>query len=69
MPFPRDVHEMKAQGYVFDNDGLCRGCGSPIEWWKTPAGKSMPMDPMNAGTDKAMPHWKTCSDAASFRKK
>ena len=24
---------------------LCRGCGAPLEWIKTAAGKSMPVDP------------------------
>ena len=27
------------------NRGICRGCGQPIIWIKTPAGKSMPCDP------------------------
>ena len=25
--------------------GICRGCGAPILWIRTPAGKSMPCDP------------------------
>lgn len=37
---------------------LCRGCGAPIEWIKTQAGKYMPVDQepvvviLGAGTDK-----------------
>lgn len=27
------------------NKGTCRGCGAPIVWIKTPAGRSMPCDP------------------------
>lgn len=27
------------------NRATCRGCGAPIVWIKTPAGKSMPCDP------------------------
>lgn len=27
------------------NRGNCRGCGAPIIWIHTPAGKSMPCDP------------------------
>lgn len=26
-------------------NGTCRGCGKPIYWIKTPAGKSIPCDP------------------------
>ena len=25
--------------------GTCRGCGAPIVWIRTPAGKAMPCDP------------------------
>lgn len=37
---------------------LCRGCGAPIDWITTTAGKSMPVDPEpvfvmeGAGTDR-----------------
>ena len=27
------------------NKATCRGCGAPIVWIKTPAGKAMPCDP------------------------
>lgn len=27
------------------NRATCRGCGAPIVWIKTPAGKAMPCDP------------------------
>lgn len=68
MAFPKDSNEMKAQGYVFDNGAICRGCGEEIEWWKTPQGKSMPFNPMKKSTDEAVTHFRTCSEADSFRK-
>lgn len=68
MPFPQTADELKAAGYKFDNDATCRGCGADIEWWITPRGKKLPMDPMDTGTAKAVPHWGTCSDAPLFRK-
>ena len=24
---------------------FCKSCGKPFEWWRTEAGKSMPIDP------------------------
>jgi hypothetical protein len=65
MPFPATLEELKAAGYVFDNDSACRGCGGPIQWWKTPKGKFMPMDVDLDGNSK--PHWATCPNAKDFR--
>lgn len=68
MSFPQTLDEMKSFGYSFQDHATCRGCGSDIEWWETPRGKKIPMDPMDAGSSKATPHWATCSDAPLFRK-
>jgi hypothetical protein len=68
MAYPKNFAEMKAQNYKFDNDAECRGCGDAIEWWITPNGKKMPMNPMTCSESPAVPHWSTCSDAPSFRK-
>jgi hypothetical protein len=45
--------------------GLCKGAGclKPIRWVRTPRGNRMPVDP--DGT----PHWATCPDSPSFRKR
>jgi hypothetical protein len=53
--------------YVFQKNGICRGCHREIEWWRTPALKTIPMDPMPEGTSKAVAHWTTCPDANRFR--
>ena len=68
MPFPKDWDELKAAGYIFDNDAECRGCGDSIMWFKTPNGKSIPMNPMQRGTDPAVAHWATCSDPPERKK-
>jgi hypothetical protein len=68
MPFPKTLDELKAANYVFDNHAECRGCGDAIEWWKTPNGKSIPMNPMQRGSDAAVAHFSTCTEADSFRK-
>lgn len=68
MPFPKDWDALKAAGYVFDNDAECRGCGDPVMWFKTPNGKSIPMNVMQRGSDPAVTHFSTCTEADSFRK-
>lgn len=68
MPFPQTLDELKSAGYKFSDYGVCRGCGEDVEWWTTPRGKNIPMNPMDTGTSKAIPHWSTCSDAPLFRK-
>lgn len=68
MAFPKTLDEMKASGYKFDNTAECRGCGDPIEWWVTPNNKKIPMNAMDKGSDAAIAHWTTCTEADSFRK-
>jgi hypothetical protein len=69
MAFPKTLDEMKAAGYKFDNDATCRGCGADIEWWITPRGRKIPMDPMTKGASQAVSHFATCNDSESFRKR
>jgi hypothetical protein len=68
MAFPANSTEMKNSGYVFDNDATCRGCGDDIEWWITPKGSKIPMNPMDSASTPAISHFTTCSDVESFRK-
>ena len=58
----RTLDDLKAQGYTFSNYGDCRYCGSPLEWWKSLTGNSVPYDPMPRGSSPAVPHRQTCSD-------
>jgi hypothetical protein len=67
MPFPKTLDEMTAAGYSFENSAICKGCGEDIEWWTTPTGKKIPMNPMYRGIFAAVSHWATCADAPSFR--
>ena len=54
MPLPTDKKALEAAGYVYDNDGTCRGCGLPIEWWITPNNKKMPMKLLEIHKDPRM---------------
>lgn len=69
MPFPKTFSALKAAGYVFQNDGRCRGCQRDLEWWRTPSGRKMPFDPMDASKDEspAVPHHATCPNVEEFR--
>ena len=79
--WPITSDELVKAGYEYDNDGTCRGCQRPIEWWISPAGKKMPMSILtsadrNVGIaammkdpgDKRQPHFIDCPDAKKFRK-
>ena len=64
MPFPKNMAERIAAGYVLKRKSHCRGCGAAIEWWLTPRGKMMPLD-----VDTHEPHWSTCPKAQEFRRR
>jgi len=66
MPFPETTQELVQQGYKFDNQANCRGCGAAIEWWITPRNKKMPMDVDADGNAES--HWANCPAAKEFRK-
>lgn len=63
-PFPRTEKELEAAGYVYENTGRCRACNQEIAWYRTPAGRRMPLE---EGTME--PHWAKCPQADDFRRK
>lgn len=66
----RTLHEMKRAGYKFLNHHVCKGCGADIEWWETNNGKKLPFDPMpKSDNADVTPHWASCPEADSFRRK
>ena len=65
---PADRGGMLTRGYVYTGNRDCRECHKPIEWWKTPAGKMAPYDPMAIETSRAVSHFATCVHAAHFRR-
>jgi len=62
MTLPKTMEELVPAGYKMDNQtATCSYCGADIEWWITPRGSKMPLDPMNRGTDKVSCHFDTCT--------
>ncbi len=67
-PFPKTVDELIKAGYVYIEHRPCTGrhCEAIIELYRTPGGKTMPLDVDDAGN--VVSHWSTCKDAAQFRR-
>lgn len=64
MTFPKTEIELEQAGYEYEGSGKCRACGQEIAWYRTPAGKRMPLE---EGTLE--PHWAKCPNAKDFRRR
>ncbi len=69
MPFPATLAALEEAGWKRSNYGRCKGCRDSIEWWWTPNGERMPMQPMATPESEAISHWARCGTANQFRKK
>lgn len=81
VPIPTKREDLQALGYVFDNEGVCRGCGEKIEWWITFNGKKMPMSVIEVKDESLpvtqqrvlrydrVPHFSICPEADQFRRR
>lgn len=69
MPFPESARQMHEQGYRFLEQGICDGCHQIIEWWRTPKGRQIPMEPMLTPESPATAHWANCPMVEQLRKK
>lgn len=64
MPVPKTFDALKAAGYRFENDASCTTCGEEIEWWTTPRGHSLPLQPMPTTGSPVRVHFaSTCDNA------
>ena len=69
MGFPATREAMEKAGYRRSNYSRCKGCSGAIEWWMTPTGSRIPMEPMPDPESMAKSHWGTCPNAKDFQKK
>lgn len=68
MPYNRA--EMERAGYKLRGNGLCRGCGAEIVWYRTTNNKSMPFNlPIVDDLVEVIPHWATCPKRDQFKSK
>lgn len=64
--WPATDDELKRAGYVDTFRAKTCGCGKPMCWYKTPAGKWIPLSML----DRLhwTPHWAVCTNAKLFRR-
>lgn len=71
MKFPATQFELEKAGYLLQSKSHClgRNCDALIFWYKTPAGKMMPIS-QKADEPGVMfePHFASCKSADQFRK-
>lgn len=68
MRFPGTRAEMEAAGYSLNEYTRCKGCMRLMEFWHTPNGHRIPMNPMPEPQSDAVSHFTDCPDVARFRK-
>jgi hypothetical protein len=68
MRFPGTRAEMQLAGYSLNEYTRCRGCKRLMEFWNTPNGKRVPMNPMPEPQSAAVSHFSDCPEAQQFRK-
>jgi hypothetical protein len=66
MAFPKAISELVTNGYKFEGNSNCKGCGRPIQWWLTPRERKMPLEVDLDGNVE--PHFATCPNVQEFRK-
>lgn len=74
MKWPATKEEMLDAGWLYTNDGTCRGCKAPIEWWISPNGRKTPInifcpeDVIFAHEETRESHFRSCPERDRFRK-
>lgn len=65
LTFPATHDQLKAAGWNLSFTRRCKLCNAMINFWRTPAGKTCPMD---IGPEPVRSHFETCPQAEKFRK-
>jgi len=66
MGFPTTIGSAVKRGFGYIGTSKCKYCGAPIDWWKLPSGKKMPV---NESDTEFVTHFKTCPHADEARRK
>lgn len=62
MPFPANLEQLEAAGYVFARSEECPVCREPVEIFTTPGKREIAMDPMCCLNRPAGRHYETCNN-------
>jgi hypothetical protein len=65
MSLPANAAELKRRGYTFLETGECDACHCPVEWWRTPKKRQIPLDAMLSPDSTPRNHWSGCGKAKS----
>lgn len=74
MKWPATSSEMAAEGWLYDNDAVCKGCMMNIEWWISPKGAKTPINtipPENnlvSNLEKRQLHFSSCTAREMFKR-
>jgi len=69
MNWPMTEPDLVVNRYVFHFAVRCKGrtCSALLKWYRTPAGKWMPVSQVAGKPDLWEPHWASCPDAKDFK--
>lgn len=71
MKWPATRNELYRAGYQREFEiptRPCKRCNTSIEFWRTPEGKLMPLEPSPENKNEMLCHYATCPHADEFRK-
>jgi hypothetical protein len=69
LKFPATLKELRAAGWKWVTSRECKLCHTPLQFWRTTAGKLMPLEASIVdGAWILLSHWATCVFADKFRK-
>jgi hypothetical protein len=69
LKLPATLEELKRAGWKWVTSRECKLCHTPLQFWRTTAGKLMPLEAsMAEGVWILLSHWATCVFADKFRK-
>jgi len=69
MPLPANADQMRMESYRFADHACCDACGEPVEWWISPQGRNILMNPMPTTETRDRLHAAVCGKRGSLRKK
>lgn len=67
-PIPPTWTELEAAGYIWESRTTCKACAREIEWWRSPAGRWIPIELVAEMGGARMLHTMLCPKIDQFQK-